>query len=95
MTDTKKSNDNGWKVLQQMIHDDLKDLEREVSGLKVEVGAAKLETTESINDVKLELSKSINGVQIELAKLKIKAGLWGTVGASIPVGIVLIAQFWR
>ena len=64
---------------------DIKQSSREtnedVSSLRTELGTYYLSTENRFSEVRTEL-----------AKLKIKAGLWGTMGASIPAAAMIIAQ---
>ncbi len=40
-----------------------------------------------------ELRKEVVKVQIDVATLKVKAGVWGLIGGSIPLAIMLAAYF--
>jgi hypothetical protein len=39
--------------------------------------------------------KSMIKIRIEIASLNVKAGIWGLIGASIPISMLLIAYFLR
>lgn len=38
------------------------------------------------------LHNDITKVKLEIAMLKVKAGIWGAMGASIPVGVAIVYQ---
>lgn len=35
------------------------------------------------------LQKDVRGIHVEIATLKVKSGLWGAVGALVPVSVAL------
>lgn len=37
--------------------------------------------------------EKLNKIQVEIATLKVKSGIWGLIGACIPVAIGLIISF--
>ena len=41
------------------------------------------------------LSTDISNIKVEVATLKVKAGLWGLLGASIPSSIAVLVYFLR
>ena len=45
-----------------------------------------------IGEIHIELRKDIGQVHTEIAMLKVKAGLWGAVGAAVPVLLMLAIQ---
>jgi len=45
-----------------------------------------------IDEIHIELIKDIGQVHTEIAMLKVKAGLWGAVGAAVPVLLMLAIQ---
>jgi len=48
-----------------------------------------------INNNVTTLSDSLIEIKIEIAMLKVKSGLWGAVGAMIPIAILLAMQFMQ
>jgi len=45
------------------------------------------------SDCCTELSKKLDSINVDLAKLKVKAGVWGTIGGATPV-LILIALYF-
>ncbi len=43
----------------------------------------------------LQIFKRLNSIDIKLAKLSVKSGIWGLIGACIPVGIGLAIVIFR
>jgi len=46
-----------------------------------------------ISEIQNVMNDKVTKIQIEIATLKVKAGVWGVVGAAIPVVIMLGLQF--
>lgn len=44
----------------------------------------------SLTSMRADNNKEISDIKVELAMLRVKAGLWGAVGAAIPILITLI-----
>ena len=40
------------------------------------------------------VKKSFEGIRIDLAVLKVKAGMWGAVGAAIPIALWIILEIF-
>ncbi len=51
-----------------------------------------LEELKRINDKMDSLDRGFRSISIEVATLKVKSGVWGAVGASIPLLLAFI--FW-
>lgn len=51
-----------------------------------------LHELERLNKSYEHLRKEMSGIREELAVLKFKSGLWGAVGASIPVIMMILFQ---
>ena len=61
------------------------ELDGKLSQLRSELQA-------SISGVREGINKDVNDLRVEIAMLKVKAGVWGAVGAAIPIiGTLLIA----
>lgn len=41
------------------------------------------------------LEKHLNKIEIEIAMLKLKSGIWGMLGAAIPLGIAMLVELIR
>ena len=39
------------------------------------------------------LNRGINKIRIEIATLKVKSGIWGMIGAMIPIGFMFLANY--
>jgi len=56
-----------------------------------------LEELKQLNNGMENLREKCEGIKCEIAALKIKAGIWGAVGACIPIlaalGIIVVKQF--
>ena len=37
--------------------------------------------------------QKMNEINVQIAMLKVKSGVWGAMGACIPIGILLVAQW--
>lgn len=37
--------------------------------------------------------RKMNEINVQIAMLKVKSGVWGAMGACIPIGLLLIAQW--
>ena len=42
-----------------------------------------------------EANKRLITIEVEIAMLKVKAGIWGLIGASIPVCVMLAINFLK
>lgn len=42
-----------------------------------------------------EIFKRLNHIDVKLAKLTVKSGIWGLIGACIPVGIALAILIFK
>jgi len=59
-----------------------------------EYRALVLDSLNTIKKVQDEQAECLKDLAVEIAVLKVKAGLYGTIGASIPIGIaVALKQF--
>lgn len=47
---------------------------------------------ERLNGCYSEIDKALQKIHVEIAMLKVKSGMWGAIGGSIPVIVALI--FW-
>jgi hypothetical protein len=47
----------------------------------------------SLTSMRSDSNKEISDIKVELAMLRVKAGLWGAVGAAIPILITLAVGF--
>ena len=54
-----------------------------------------LKELERLNANYETLRKEVSKVHTEIATLKVKAGMWGAVGAAIPVMVLLLIQLMR
>lgn len=70
--------DNGWREWSKHV---LKELER--------LNACYIVLDEQIDDKIDDLKKCIGEIKLDIAKLKVKAGIWGAIGAAIPILITL------
>ena len=52
-----------------------------------------LKELERLNDCYDKLDTKANNIVNELSALKVKAGVWGLIGAAIPVTVLIILQF--
>jgi len=41
------------------------------------------------------INKHLTAIQIQLAELRVKSGIWGLIGASIPVCIMFAVQYFK
>jgi hypothetical protein len=53
-----------------------------------------LEQLKALNKHYEDLRDDVQKIQVEIAQLKIRAGLTGLVGGSIPVLILVGVKFW-
>ena len=74
----------------------------ELGSVKTDILQGNIETERAMNTVRTEihivkddLGKQIEEIRVDMSGLKIKAGIWGTIGASIPAGIIVMSQFWK
>lgn len=54
-----------------------------------------LKQLEENNETQKEMSKSIIKIKEEIIRLKMKAGIWGMFGASLPIALLIILEFLR
>lgn len=96
------SNAGSWKEWARYILETLRSLDRRIVSLRTDMGGGDAEGRDDMAackgrcDAALHaLQASIVEIRIELAVLKVKAGVWGLIGASIPVvaaAIVFLLQ---
>ena len=48
-----------------------------------------------LNDGYENLGNSIQDIRVEIAMLKVKSGIWGAIGACIPVAIGLLMMYFK
>lgn len=51
-----------------------------------------LRELERLNDCYEGVRQELSEIKTEIAMLKVKAGVWGAVGALVPVAIMLVIQ---
>lgn len=51
-----------------------------------------LKELERLNDTLLQMQRDVSKLYTEVATLKVKAGMWGAIGAAIPVMILLLME---
>lgn len=54
-----------------------------------------LKELERLNGNSEALRKEVGNIRTEIATLKVKAGLWGALGAAIPVLLLLAIQLFQ
>lgn len=83
MTPTPKlqASEDGWDQWAVYVLKELERLNGNYEALRVE-----------FSTVRTEIQKEISTVHTEIATLKARAGLWGAVGAAIPVLLMLAIQ---
>ena len=69
------------------IHDELMEIQKQVSSIEGKMDLFK----ECQSDLK-ELSRCVSSIKVDVGQLKIKAGVWGAIGASIPIAVMIVAQ---
>jgi len=72
---------NGWDEYKRVVVDRLDRLDNSVSALSGKIDYL--------------VSNDLSHLKVEIAVLKIKAGLWGLVGASIPSSIAIIVYYLK
>jgi len=78
----------GWSEWRKIIYDNIKHLEFQVDESRKE---HKLQIKE-LDALNIDIERTLGDIKVEISKLKVKAGVWGTIGASIPVSILLILR---
>ena len=76
-----QADSDGWDQWAVFVLNELERLNGNYEALRKEVGA-----------IHTSMQKEISTVHTEIATLKVKAGLWGAVGAAIPVLLMLAIQ---
>lgn len=74
---------NSFSMLYDKVQKQNNDNELRISTLRQEI-------QNNITANTASLSKDINNLQIEVAMLKLKSGLWGAMGAAIPILVAII-----
>jgi hypothetical protein len=54
-----------------------------------------LKELERLNECYEKLDTKMNDIATDISVLKVKAGIWGLVGAAIPVTALLILQYLK
>jgi hypothetical protein len=53
-----------------------------------------LKELERLNNGMESMNKELTNIRVEIAMLKVKSGMWGAVGACIPIAIMLAIYFF-
>ncbi len=90
--------DNGWDeykrlVLAEMgrISTGMDHLTETTEQIRVDTTKSNLQFTTLIAQVEFRVLEKFNIINKEIATLKVKAGLWGTLGGGLAAGILVIA----
>ncbi len=54
-----------------------------------------MNTLQRLEKHDLEIFKRLNSIDVKLAKLSVKSGIWGLIGACIPVAIGLAVVIFK
>lgn len=73
--------DKGWDEWRQLLYDKIDGIESQVMDLR-----------DDVTDHRIQSQKEYLELKTEIAKLRIRAGIWGTIGASIPAAAIIVAQ---
>ena len=80
--------------LTQRIQENKGDIEIKSAAIRTEmenkISAARSETLSQINHNRDSSSKEITELKMEILALKLKASLWGALGAAVPILITLL-----
>jgi len=52
-----------------------------------------LKELERLNECYEKLDNKVNNIANDISILKVKAGIWGLIGAAIPVTVMIILQY--
>ena len=74
--------DDGWKEWSKFV---LKELKR--------LGDACEEFPKAIQGLTQKVNDEISQLKAEVAMLKVKSGIWGSIGAIIVIGIVYLSRY--
>lgn len=86
---------NGWAEWSRYVLKELERLGKGQEGFRIELSQSRSELTKEIAQSRSELTTELSQIRTELATLKVKSGIWGAVGASIPVLIMLGIQYLK
>lgn len=78
VADLEGNMENGWREWSKHV---LKELER--------LNDCYIAVDNSLDNKIEKVNKSINGLRVDIARLKVKSGIWGAIGAAIPILITL------
>ena len=70
---------NGWSEYQRLVLSELKRLDTDLHSLRFD----------EIRALRVQLAQLSTALEVQ----KVKIGIWGALGASIPVGISLVVQW--
>jgi len=72
---------------------ELERLDRDMTALSKQMEDNHRELSGDIHNMR---SKEISDMKVEIALLKMKAGVWGLLGAAIPIAIAIILKIvWK
>jgi len=54
-----------------------------------------LKELERLNSCQADIYKKINHISVDIAMLKVKSGIWGSIGALIPIIVFIIYQIFK
>lgn len=76
-----KADENGWDQWAVFVLKKLERLDEHYEALRKEVNAGYI-----------DMQKEVSTIHAEIATLKARAGMWGAVGAAIPILLMLAIQ---
>jgi len=54
-----------------------------------------LKELDRLNSGMLTMNNELTQLRIEIAMLKVKSGIWGAIGACVPIAIAIAVQYLR
>ena len=76
--------DEQWSEYRMLIVSELERLGRAIEALR--------ERLEEMEDAR---RKELGRVHVEIAMLKVKAGIWGLMGAAIPICVAILLEWLK
>lgn len=104
MTDSSSNETSDWeKRYHNTIQQEIGNLRSDILNMQQRMLDIQNENREDIRSIFRHMNKikeddiskirdEFSELKVEIARLKIKAGIWGTLGASIPAAAVIIAN---
>lgn len=88
---------SGWNVWAKQVANEIEKVMRGVESNHTDIVELKRQLTKLQETVNMALTEcqSVPEMKVDIARLKVKAGIWGLIGGTIPVIVMILFRAFR